>query len=85
MTIQVELSPETEARLATEAKARGLAPEEYAGRLLQGRLTAPPAPSGKMTHEEFHKMLDEIGEGSEKLPNPPTSAFTRESFYEDRG
>jgi hypothetical protein len=37
-----------------------------------------------MTIEEFHKMLAEIAEGSEKLPNPPTSSFTRESFYEDR-
>ncbi len=84
MTIQVELSPEAEARLAAEAQAHGLPTEEYAGRLLQSRLTAPPAPSGKMTIEEFHKMLAEIAEGSEKLPNPPTSSFTRESFYEDR-
>lgn len=84
MTIQIELTPEAEARLTAEAQAHGMPTEEYAGKLLHSRLTAPSAPSGKMTVEEFHKMLDEIGEGSEKLPNPPTSSFTRESFYEDR-
>jgi hypothetical protein len=84
MTIQVELSPEAEARLTAEAQAHGIPTEEYASRLLQLRLTAPPAPSGKMTVEEFHQMLEEIAVGSEKLPNPSTSSFTRESFYEDR-
>lgn len=29
-------------------------------------------------------MLAVIAEGSDKLPKVPTSAFTRESFYEER-
>jgi len=86
MTIQVELSAETEARLAAEAKAHGLPTEEYAGRLLQSRLARPPAPnpSGELTVEEVRIMLAELAEGSENLPELPTSSFTRESFYEDR-
>jgi hypothetical protein len=36
-----------------------------------------------MTVEEFHKMLDELAVGAEKLPTLPTSAFGRESIYED--
>jgi hypothetical protein len=84
MAIQIELSPEAEARLAAAAQDHGLSTEEYASRLLRGQLTPLPAPSGKLTHDEFHKMLAEIAEGAEKLPNLPTSAFTRESFYEDR-
>jgi hypothetical protein len=36
-----------------------------------------------MTVEEFHKMLDELAVGAEKLPNLPTSAFSRESIYAD--
>jgi hypothetical protein len=84
MTIQVELSGEAETRLAAEAQAHGLAAEEYASSLLQALLASPAMPSGKLTHDELHMMLDQMGEGSEKLPNPPTSAFTRASFYEGR-
>ena len=39
MTIKVELNPEMEARLAAEARAFGMALEEYAQRLLQRRST----------------------------------------------
>jgi hypothetical protein len=38
MTIQVELSPEVEARLAAEAVMQGIPVEEYAGKLLQDAL-----------------------------------------------
>ena len=85
MTIQVELSPETEARLAAEAVLRGIAMEKYAGTLLQQVLTSRPAGSGRLTPEEMHAMLAEVAAGSQALPKLPTSAFTRESFYEDRG
>jgi hypothetical protein len=84
MSIQVELSPEAESRLAAEAQAHGVAPEKYAGSILQKALVSPGLGSGKLTVDELHVMLRQIAEGSEKLPNLPTSAFTRESFYEDR-
>jgi hypothetical protein len=84
MVIRVELSPEAEARPAAEAQAHGVAPEKYAGGLLQEALASPVRGSGKLTVEELHTMLRQIAEGSDKLPNLPTSAFTRESFYEDR-
>lgn len=84
MTIQVELSAETEARLAAAAQARGVAPEKYAGTLLHAVLASPPTGSGKLTMDELHKMMGEIAEGSDKLPRLPTSAFTRENFYEGR-
>jgi hypothetical protein len=84
MTIQIELSPETEAHLTVAAEARGVAPEEYAGSLLRDALASPASGSGRLTVEEFHSMLKELAEGSENLPNLPTESFTRESFYEDR-
>jgi len=84
MMIEVELTPEGEARLTAEAQARGMALEKYAGRLLQEVLTAPIRPSGPMTVETFHAMLEALARGSERLPNLPTESFTRESFYEDR-
>ena len=84
MTIQVELSPEAEARLAAEAVLRGVALESYAGRLLQQALSTHPSGLGKLTPEQLRAMLKEIAAGSEALPRLPTSAFSRESFYEDR-
>ncbi|MCL2659523.1 MAG: hypothetical protein FWD64_03275 [Acidobacteriaceae bacterium] len=84
MTIHVELNAETEARLAAAAEARGIALEKYVGTLLREALAAAPSGSGKMTVDDLRKMLGEIAEGAEKLPYLPTSAFTRESFYEGR-
>lgn len=84
MTIQVELSFETQARLAAAAQAHGVAPEKYAGTLLYEMLASSPTGSGKLTVDELRHMLSEIAEGSNLLPHLPTSAFTRESFYEDR-
>jgi hypothetical protein len=79
MTIQVELSAETEARLAAAAQARGVALEKYAGTLLHEVLASPPIGFGKLTMDELHKMLGEIAEGSDKLPHRPSRgrAFTR--------
>jgi hypothetical protein len=82
MTIQVELSPEAEARLATIAAQRGIAMQEYAGELLDSVL-ASGAAQNTLTVDEFHAMLSELRTGSEVLPKLPTSAFSRESIYED--
>ena len=84
MTIQIELNPEIMERLAAEAEAHGIALEEYAERLLREAVTTRPEPQGQISVAELHSMLNAIAEGSEKLPKVPTSAFTRESFYEDR-
>ena len=84
MTIQLELDPETEARLKANAVRRGVAPEQYAGEFLRENLPFHVPEKGKLTREGLRAMLKEVGEGSENLPKLPTSAFTRESFYEDR-
>ncbi|HEV2222213.1 MAG TPA: hypothetical protein VGR97_01245 [Candidatus Acidoferrales bacterium] len=84
MTIRVDLSPETEARLVAEARAQGLPLEEVAERLLKDALIERPASRGAMSIEEFHRMLDAMAEGSERLPDLTTENFSRESFYEDR-
>ena len=84
MTIQIELNPEMMERLAAEAEAEGVALEEYAERLLREAIATHAEPQGQLSVAELHAMLDQIAEDSEKLPKVPTSAFTRESFYEDR-
>jgi hypothetical protein len=83
MTIQLKLNPETEALLIAEARAKGVPPEKVAEQLLKEALAGRPSHRGRMSVEEFHQMLHEMAEGSEKLPNLPTESFTRESFYED--
>ncbi len=42
------------------------------------------APDGRLSPEQVHQMLREIAENSQDLPKLPTSAFSRESFYEGR-
>jgi hypothetical protein len=84
MTIQVELRPETEARLAAEARARGVPLEKAAESLLHEALAARAAPQNTLSVEDFHSMLKAMAEGSENLPSLPTERFTRESYYEGR-
>jgi hypothetical protein len=84
MTILVELDPETEARLKAQAVRRGIALEQHASRLLEEAATPRPTGTGKLTREGLRAMLKRIGEGAENRPKLPTSAFSRESFYEDR-
>jgi hypothetical protein len=84
MTIQIELNSEMESRLAGEASLRGISPEQYASEILMRSLLLAEATKTPLTVDELHKMLQELGEGWEGRPSLPTSAFTRESFYEDR-
>lgn len=84
MTIRVELNPETEARLVAEAHAKGLPVETIAEQLLNEALTGRAVSHGRLTVEEFHRLLDAMAKGSERLPDLPTETFSRESFYQDR-
>lgn len=83
MTIQVELDPETESAYKAEAARRGVDPAEVASEVLRSHRPEPPTANGNLTVEEFHRMLDELAVGAEKLPDLPTSAFSRESIYAD--
>ncbi len=82
MTLQ--LSPELESRLAEAAKMRGMEPEDYARQLLEQSLPPLSMGTGILTKEGLEEMLLEMAKGSENLPVLPTSAFSRESFYEGR-
>ncbi len=85
MTIKIELKPELEARLVAGAQARGVPVEKYAESLLRNAMALQSEGNGQLSVEELHTMLAAIAEGSDKLPRLPTTAFTRESFYEGRG
>lgn len=84
MTIQVELDPETEARLKAQAVRHGVAPEQYAGKFLRDNLPNFATGTGRLTREDLRAMREELQEGSENRPILPPEATERASFYEDR-
>ena len=55
MTIQVDLNPETEARLIAKARSQGLPLEKLAERLLKEALTAGLPPHSVLTRDEFRQ------------------------------
>ena len=84
MTIRIELNTEMEARLAAQARARGIPLEMAAARLLEEAMASGNRVSADLTVDDFHAMLTLLAEGSEALPDLPTESFTRDSFYEGR-
>jgi hypothetical protein len=84
MTIEIQLDSELSARLVAEAASRGVAPEKLAERLLRDAIVPNGESQGKLSVEELHEMLRAVAAGADRLPRVPTSAFRRDSFYEDR-
>jgi hypothetical protein len=70
--------------LAAQAKALGLTPEIYVRSLIDEAARMPPAPippkEPRMDIEEFIRAMSA---NSDKIPQLPDEAFTRESFYQD--
>ncbi|HWG19254.1 MAG TPA: hypothetical protein VG225_01910 [Terracidiphilus sp.] len=84
MTITIELSPETEARLTAEAAERGISAEALAGRLLEQTLVPYTPGTGRLSAEDLERLTDVLTEGSENVPILPPEVNNRESYYEDR-
>ena len=85
MTIQVELSPEVEAQLASEAGVRGVAMEDYASRLLQEALAPYTTGTGILSPGDVEALSKKLSEGSDSLPILTLEANERASYYGDRG
>lgn len=84
MTIEIQLDSELAAKLAADAALRGVAPEKLAERLLRDAIVANGENQGELSVEELREMLRAVADGAERLPRVPTSAFSRDSFYQDR-
>ena len=84
MTIQIELRPEIEARLASEAQARGVEVRTYIERLLEEAVKSGTTASPRLrTPEEIQAWLDELAQFSDKIPAMPGETFTRAMIYQD--
>lgn len=66
---------------AAQVQARGLTPEGYVESLIERAAHTAPSPSGK--HRDMQEFFREMAAHSDKIPQLPDQAFTRESFYQD--
>jgi hypothetical protein len=80
MQITIEIPDE----LAAKAQARGLTPERYVQALVEDAARTVPLPlppaKPRMDMEQFFEAM---AANSDKIPQLPDEAFTRESFYQD--
>jgi len=82
MQITVDIPDE----FAAQVKARGLTPESYVRNLVDDAVrtahvaAGPIRPKNKMDMQTF---LQKMAAFSDKIPQLPDEAFTRESFYQD--
>lgn len=78
MQITVDIPDE----LAASVQASGITPEAYVRNLIEEllRRRAPEPAPRKITMEEFIRGMTAH---SDKIPQLPDEAFTRESFYQD--
>lgn len=81
MTVRLELTPDLEASLASQARARGVALDVYLQNVIEDLArtedTRPAAP------RDVEAGLDALAELGGGLPKLPSSALSRESIYRD--
>lgn len=82
MSLSLELAPEVEEALRSEARRRGVKPEELASHWI-AELASPTAVKS-LEHEEWVRRTRAWSESHRHWPTLPDTAMERESFYEDR-
>ena len=81
MTVRLEIKPEIEASLNAQAAAKGIPLDAYLQDVIEDIARAKAAPAANL--EEFRAALDTLAEMGKSLPHVPSSAFSRESIYQD--
>ena len=81
MTVTLELKPEVEHALMVQAQAQGLALEAYLQSIVED--AAHASPPAKRDVVQFRAALDRLAQMGRDLPHLPSSAFSRESIYQD--
>ena len=81
--IQVELTPEVEARIKAQARAQGVEAESYVRSLIENAvLSTAIAPRRSGPARDMSAFFVAMAAGSDKIPQLPDEAFTRDSFYQ---
>jgi hypothetical protein len=83
MTMKLELNPEAEASLLTQAQARGLSLEDFVRQVLEERSTGSGQASRPSTEERL-QAFDEFIAGFESPVVLSEEALQRENWYPDR-
>ena len=82
--IKIQLEPDIEAQIVAEAQARGLSPERYVEQLIADRTPKTDARTDSENRlASLEIFFEEMAAHSNKIPQLPEKAFTRESFYQD--
>jgi hypothetical protein len=90
MTLTIDLPPHMEEQLVSEARKRGLAPTDYARRLIESQLppTKPEEQSlwETLSTEAWIRAFQEWVDSHDYVTAPPIplEALRRENLYEDR-
>jgi hypothetical protein len=79
--LHVELAPDIEKRLIEAARAEGIEPSAYASRLIARTIALTS--EKHLSKEELDAALARLASHSDKIPDLPDEAYTRESFYQD--
>ena len=86
MTLTIELTPEEEAHLRSEAAARGIEAGALLRELIRQNLpAAPSAPETPRTDSEWDAAFVAWVESHDHLPALPPESFERAGFYGERG
>jgi hypothetical protein len=83
MTLRLEIKPEIAASLNAQAKARGIQLQAYLQNAIEELARADVSPRKAPDVQEFRTALDQLAEMGRNLPPMPSSAFRRESIYQD--
>jgi len=84
MTMKLELNPEAEAGLLTEARARGISLEDFVKQVLEER-SSGRGQASRLSTDERLRAFDEFIAGFESPAILPEEAFQqRENWYPDR-
>ena len=82
MQITVQLSQAIETRL--QAQAHGIEAESYAQSLIETAVRSVPIrPRRSGAARDMNAFFKAMAANSDKMPQLPDKAFTRESFYQD--
>ena len=81
MTVRLEIGPDIEATLAAQARARGIPLDAYLQEAIGALARTKAAPPTSL--QDLRLTLDALAEMGRGLPHLPSSAFSRESIYQD--